>query len=530
MPYFLSDTTVISAYNQLISQKLSNPNILLTFLILKGCDYDSKTFKDISLISQLGKDYCKRLTYLFSPNEAAPKKYDFINPFSMDSWGEQPISEPLDKWVKTRIKNNVLGGATTWRTIIDSSLDLKTIKFKYNYIEEIKNICLKSKKINLIPLIVWANRFNEFDQQHSISDMYNEFIKFYNLTQSEINELFFIDNNLSLEYSTSIFNCEGIRRLIGSPKNEVDWIESKIITDNATTNFYTEYGGFNYMSINHNIKTEYVQNILSDYKQVLLSGPPGTSKSYICDDLASHYKKTVKIQFHPQYTYQQFIGGFIVNGQNVSYKKGILLEFLDTIAASNSEDDKYLLIIDEINRANVNQVIGEVVQCLDRSYSTQLLIDNDLQSITLPNNLHIVATMNSSDRTVGSLDHAIRRRFLNVYCPPCEDLLIDLCPSENFISLHDLLKKINTRLEKTLNNREFKLGHALFLSDNVKIDDKYYWDFEKFEILFNCKILPMIEEYCYNNLELVHQILGTNLPNRLTDDDFKIALQEYLNI
>lgn len=138
--------------------------------------------------------------------------------------------------------------------------------------------------------------------------------------------------------------------------------------------------------------------------------------------------------------------------------------------------------------------------------------------------------MNSSDRTIGSIDHALRRRFVNVYCPPNPSVLLDLCPQVEGISVHDLLIKINDNLLKSHKNRELVIGHALFLDENVKKDDnKYYWDFKSLELLFNFKILPMIEEFCYGNYSQIKSIIGENLSSRLSGDDFENAIKEFIH-
>lgn len=276
------------------------------------------------------------------------------------------------------------------------------------------------------------------------------------------------------------------------------------------------------------IKKDILLNILTDYNQLILSGPPGTSKSYLCNSLSLNYDETLHIQFHPQYSYQQFVGGYIVDKADVIYKKGVMLNIIDK--AIQNKEKKYLVIIDEINRANTSQVFGDLIQCLDRNNSVEILCNNNSVSYYIPKNIHIIATMNSTDRSIGNIDYALKRRFLEVYCGSNPSLLIDLCPIFSNISLADFLEKMNDNLLRVLKNKEMCIGHAIFLNDNYfnKDTNKFEWNLQRLEILFNYKILPLIEEYCSGNTDLIYQILGDDLPIRLSGKNFENAVMEYL--
>jgi 5-methylcytosine-specific restriction protein B len=130
---------------------------------------------------------------------------------------------------------------------------------------------------------------------------------------------------------------------------------------------------------------------------------------------------------------------------------------------------------------------------------------------------------------------------LNIYCPSQPKLLIDLCPSFDGFSLADFLTKLNTNLVRILKNKELVIGHALFLDDRLRKDGaaqasrggaattsaSYVWNFGELEVLFNFKILPIIEEYCYGNQDQIFQIIGNELPKRLSGDAFKTAIVEF---
>lgn len=529
MRYFINTETIKMAYKQLTSIKVANESILHIFFILKGAGYNRISFEPVENISKLGYEKAKRISFLFSPEEQEPEKYDFINPFDMSEWHMQSPSEPLKKWVSSRVKNNVLGGATTWRSFIIDDAQQGQFKFTYNYVEEISKLTIGNQKINLIAFSIWANRFTVFEKQVSVGDLIRETIVSYNLEEEEINQLFTTNSaNIKLEFNDKIHNAEDIRRLIGNPSSEPTWVEASLKTHQGDDYSYN----LDIFKMSNDQQTsitlELVMEGLTDYGQVILSGPPGTSKSFLADLVSKKFDEVKRIQFHPQYSYQEFVGGYIVNKTEVEYRKGVLLEVLEFL--KENPDKTYLLIIDEINRANISQVFGETIQCLDRNFSTEVRIDGQQISITLPKNLYILGTMNSSDRTLGSIDHAVRRRFLNIYVPPNPQLLIDLVATEEDISLYDFLRKVNENLVTVLKNRELVLGHSVFLNENIKKDGKYYWPLEKLETLMNYKILPTIEEYCYGDEAKIKDILGESLPKRLHGEDFKAALVEFCSI
>jgi 5-methylcytosine-specific restriction enzyme B len=523
--YFLSTETIKHSYHDLTKIEIRNPSVLFSFLILKGCKFNSLTFEPLENIPTFGVDLTKRLSWLFGPSETPTQKSNFINPLNMIEWGTNP-KESMDKWVRTRLKNNIIGGATTWRNIIREDLRTDQIKFTYEYLEEIKSLTdISENKINLIALAVWTHRFTAFERKVTFGEITSEFLKTFNITQEEFEAIFNTQNDIKLEFNEELHDTKEIRNLIGKPDSNEEWINVQTITEENT--IYT--GRFEMDNGQTNqVTEEQILKLLDLYNQVILSGPPGTSKSFISSKIAESYNTVKKIQFHPQYSYQQFVGGYIVDKSEVTYRKGLLLNLLNEISERSSEE-KHLLIIDELNRANLSQVFGEVIQCLDRGYKTEILIDGEMREISLPKNLHIIGTMNSSDRTIGSIDHALRRRFINVYCPPDPSILLDLCPQEDGISVHDLLKKINDNLLKTHKNRELVIGHALFLDENVKKDDeKYHWDKNSLELLFDFKILPMIEEFCYGNYSQIKSIIGESLPSRLTGTEFETAIKEFI--
>lgn len=526
--FYISTESIKESYRRLTAINFTNQSILHIFLILKGIGINSLSYSSLNDIKNHALPYAQELGYLFSPLEEAPDKNDFINPFFMKEWASNP-TEKLAKWVNGRIKNNVIGGATTWRSFImqDTSEDFK---FTYNYVEEIAKLTIGNSKIPLAAISVWANRFTQFEEKISISELVSFFCKRFNITEKEIDLLFETNTPISLSFSNKLHSTQDIRSLIGNPNTMPNWVGTKPIINN-TMNIGDEMNVIRrYHSMDsHTVKTDTLNFVLSNYHQLILSGPPATSKSYLLSELSKNYSKVVHIQFHPQYSYQQFIGGYFVEGSNVVFKNGILYELAEEAKANTNK--KYLLIIDEINRANTGQVFGETIQALDRNESVQIIMDGQLVQFAIPRNLHIVGTMNTTDRSVGYLDYALKRRFLNIYCQSNPKLLIELTKvTDSNISLCDFLEKINLNLQTTVKNKEYVIGHGVFFETALKNKENVFeWNTQLLEMLFNYKILPLIEDFCGNEPEYISGIVGEQLSKRLTGEDFKKALEDFAN-
>ena len=526
--YYLSTSTIKEAYKVLTSAELVSPNDLLYFLILKSCGINKLTYESFEKVKEDGLYYASRLMSLFSPEEGYPDGGGVINPLDMKKWPSQPINDDLKKWVGQRLQNNTIGGGTQWRALIDMDAKDKTIKFKYDYVKLLKTMALDSQTVNCVALAIWTHRFTPFEQKETVRELCDEFQRSYKLDVDEMNAFFNRSQAFDLEYSDTIFDAAEIRGMIGNAP-VATW--STINAADSTSRNYVKWFADDYSFSSRPADTQEVsvgliKGLLNSYYQVILEGPPGTSKSYYAQEISKNYDEVIHVQFHPQYTYQNFVGGYVVNKTEVDYRSGVILDLLDNY----SEEKKYLIIIDEFNRANVSQVLGEIIQCMDRGQTVKIEVDGSLRDITLPKNIHIIATLNTTDKTLGTIDYAIKRRFMSVYCAPEPRVLMDLCPSAGFVSLCDFLTRLNKKLADVTGSRDLTVGHAIFLSDNVKVDDKYVWGFEDFRILYNYKILPMIEDYCSNNREMVEDVVGRKLAAQLDGMSFVDAICDFMEI
>lgn len=198
-------------------------------------------------------------------------------------------------------------------------------------------------------------------------------------------------------------------------------------------------------------------------------------------------------------------------------KKKIVLKYIND--SSNFDFfycDQYVLVIDEINRGNISKIFGELITLLEED--KRLGNENDIrlklpyskEDFILPPNLHIIGTMNSSDKSIAPIDIALRRRFKFVEIMPDEELLNTI----DGIDLKEMLKKINYRIEY-LYDRDHTIGHAYFIN-NKSLSDII-------ETLTD-KVIPLLHEYFYEDFDKIGLVLG-GIGNS-KDDKFIIYKEE----
>ncbi|ECP6256986.1 AAA domain-containing protein [Campylobacter coli] len=237
---------------------------------------------------------------------------------------------------------------------------------------------------------------------------------------------------------------------------------------------------------------------------------------------------------------------------NSAYVKAIL-NYLKTQGLKDyqEKDEKtnlpYIIIIDEINRGNVSKIFGELITLIEPS--KRIGADEELkvtlpysnEEFGVPKNVYILGTMNTADRSITSLDTALRRRFEFVEMMPDPDLLknVFICKdvenpnkdedylgddakTEGFAEiLQNILISINKRIEFLL-DREKTIGHAFFMSEAVKFnkdnwykpdeyeEDWYVLSISKLKSIFQNKIIPLLQEYFYNDYALINAVLNDN--------------------
>ena len=280
----------------------------------------------------------------------------------------------------------------------------------------------------------------------------------------------------------------------------------------------------------------------------ILYGPPGTGKTWNTvnhaiaiiknqsvdslfqsekrEDTKERFdelKKVGRIEmvtFHQNYTYEDFIEGIkpvlavdqdTVNG-NHTVKNDIQYEMSSGVfkriaenAKNDPEQNNYVLVIDEINRGNIAKIFGELITLLEESKrlgkddEATVILPYSKEPFGVPNNLYIIGTMNTADRSIALLDTALRRRFDFVEMMP-DPKHSDISEDINGIDCRKLLTAMNERIT-ILYDREHQIGHTYLL--DVK-------DLPSLEKTFKNKIIPLLQEYFYDNWEKIDLILNEN--------------------
>ena len=226
--------------------------------------------------------------------------------------------------------------------------------------------------------------------------------------------------------------------------------------------------------------------------QAIFYGPPGTGKTFIAEKLGRHlvgggdgFIETV--QFHPEYAYQDFMQGIRPKsredgGLEYPMVNGRFLQFCENAAV---REDTCVLIIDEINRANLARVFGELMYLLEYRDKEIPLASGDTFSI--PPNVRIIGTMNTADRSIALVDFALRRRFACIELYPNYDIVRRFHERTGFKTegLIRLLEEINNQI----GDRNFSIGPSFFLLDDVAKEIEGIWRME---------IGPYLEEYFFD--------------------------------
>ena len=234
--------------------------------------------------------------------------------------------------------------------------------------------------------------------------------------------------------------------------------------------------------------TDNIYDILKDKKYVVLQGAPGCGKTWSANEVATKFSEVVFIQFHAETTYSDFVYGIrpVLDGTTLAYKgeKGVLLKAIEKAKDSNGE---VLLIIDEINRANLANVLGPVFYLFEpnteRNHKLHLGTEwedqqeKPIELAELPENLYVLATMNTADKSLAVVDFALRRRFAWVTLYP-HKLDINDFDTELFEKVDELFSRYATDEELNL-----QPGQSYFMN----------WRKRRENIKFG--LMPLMKEY-----------------------------------
>ena len=422
--------------------------------------------------------------------------------------------------------------------------------------EDLKYLILAfGKSVKKEPNIDWDKRLpleniNDFFNKLGIKDLptYKNEINYgtsmvykaYIVNQEKFNDATF-QNEVYNDFKTLFEYYLAYAKYITYEKNWSRISESKeelkIAYENELNKILETLEKLNSEKINSMVdeKEENSIHIKKDFNfplNTILYGPPGTGKTYNSvfysigiiekdesifklknDDKVFKKFKEYKdknlikfITFHQSYGYEDFIEGIRPHLEDESKDLKYMLHsgiFKDMCSrAKNDKENNYILIIDEINRGNISKIFGELISLIEPSKregekeEMEVILPYSKEKFTIPKNLYIIGTMNTADRSIALLDIALRRRFNFIEIMPeynvlkeVEDIKVDL-----------LLSSINEKIEFLL-DREHTIGHSYFLNIST---------FEELVKVFKNSIIPLLQEYFYDDFEKIKTIFSNN--------------------
>jgi 5-methylcytosine-specific restriction enzyme B len=207
------------------------------------------------------------------------------------------------------------------------------------------------------------------------------------------------------------------------------------------------------------------------------------------------------VQFHPSYGYEDFISGIEAESKNGELKfdrrDRIFIQMAE--AARGNPSIKYVLIIDEINRGILGRIFGELILTLEYRNLGVRLLGQD-RRISIPDNLYIIGTMNTADRNISLVDHALRRRFLIVPCLPDSALLENFLNGNSALNTPKLIVGIFQAIQEAFfreDSQEYERDQRGYYMGDYAIGHTYFManDIEEFWTNMRFQVIPLMDEY-----------------------------------
>jgi len=254
-----------------------------------------------------------------------------------------------------------------------------------------------------------------------------------------------------------------------------------------------------------------IMDALSHKKNLVLQGAPGVGKTFIAKRIAYAligYRDDAgiqMIQFHQSYSYEDFIQGYRPNDNGTfDLKNGVFYEFCKK--AQRNKEGKYVFIIDEINRGNLSKIFGELMMLIEADkrgdrFAVPLTYARSADEVFyLPQNLYLIGTMNTADRSLAMVDYALRRRFAFIDLEPCFEnsrfrrhLEVSGVQSAIIDKIVKRMTLLNQQISEDTKNlgRGYRIGHSFFCPDgnNSEVGEQWY------SLVIRHEIGPLLKEY-----------------------------------
>ncbi len=314
-----------------------------------------------------------------------------------------------------------------------------------------------------------------------------------------------LKNCLELEKMEYFSNPQG--SLFKLTKGEYDFIYDLIREDNP---IHTEcdnekYSKEKFLEEVYMTENRYdvLSSVLKNKKNIILQGAPGVGKTFAAKRLAYSImtekddNRIEFVQFHQNYSYEDFMMGYKPNGDGFELKNGIFYRFCQK--AINQPEKDYFFIIDEINRGNMSKIFGELLMLIEKDYrGTRATLAYNGLSFFVPKNLYLIGMMNTADRSLAMIDYALRRRFSFFDIEPGFDSegFIEYRNSLDSETMTNLISKICELNNEITNDKSlgkgFCIGHSYFCNADICTDE---W----LHSVVEYDILPMLAEYWFDD-------------------------------
>lgn len=292
-------------------------------------------------------------------------------------------------------------------------------------------------------------------------------------------------------------------------KDEYEFIMDMIREENPLTSkdMNTSYTKKDFLSEVYMSENQYdrLSGVLLNKMNLILQGAPGVGKTFTAKRLAYSLmgekddSRIEFVQFHQNYSYEDFVMGYRPSGDSYELKYGIFYQFCKK--AENQPDKKFFFIIDEINRGNLSKIFGELLMLIEKDYrGTKATLAYNGMPFSVPKNLYIVGMMNTADRSLAMIDYALRRRFSFFEIAPAFESkgfkeYQHSLDNRTFNELISEIVKLNGEIsrDKSL-GKGFCIGHSYFCGKTKETCTN-----EWMQSVVDYDILPMLSEYWFDD-------------------------------